>query len=83
MMHTLWNFRLLLVSPVNQEYSRSLPTTRLPGTDPHDSHLDYFRIADNSEVDPPLRTEGVVIMLWPITDHSSAARVPDNDHPPL
>ena len=44
---------------------------------------DSFRIADNSEVDPPLGTEGVVIMLWPITDHSSAARVPDNDHPAL
>src|SRR6266404_1221755 len=40
-------------------------------------------ITDNSEVDPPLRTEGVVIMLWPIIDHSFAARVPDNDHPAL
>jgi hypothetical protein len=36
---------------------------------------------DNSEVILLLRTEGVVIMLWSITDHSSAARVPDNDHP--
>jgi len=43
----------------------------------------YFRLVDDSEVDPPLRTEGVVIMFWPITDHSSAARVPDNDHPAL
>src|SRR6266852_750079 len=32
-------------------------------------------ITDNSEVDPPLRTEGVVIMLWPITYRSSATDV--------
>ena len=43
---------------------------------------DNFR-HDKSEVILPLRTEGVVIMLWPITDHSSAVRVPDNDHPAL
>ena len=42
-----------------------------------------LRVADNSEVIPPLRTEGVVIMLWSITDRSSAARVRDNDHPAL
>jgi hypothetical protein len=42
-----------------------------------------LRVADNSYVILPLRTEGVVIMTWPITDHSSAARVPDNDHPAL
>src|SRR6267378_4805835 len=35
----------------------------------------------NSEVDPPLRTEGVVIMLWTITYRSSATDVRDNDHP--
>ena len=56
----------------------SRPSHGLTATNP-----DYFVLADNSEVDPPLRTEGVVIMLWPITDHSSAARVPDNDHPAL
>jgi hypothetical protein len=39
--------------------------------------------ADNSEVDPALRTEGVVLMLWPITYRSSAAHVRDNDHPGL
>src|SRR6266478_1398842 len=38
-------------------------------------------ITDNSEVDPPLRTEGVVIMLWTITYRSSATDVRDNDHP--
>src|SRR5260370_40043024 len=37
--------------------------------------LYYFRIAYNSEVILPLMTEGVVIMLCPITDHSAAARV--------
>src|SRR5258707_13712870 len=36
---------------------------------------------NNSEVDPPLRTEGVVIMLWTITYRSSATDVRDNDHP--
>ena len=43
---------------------------------------DDLRIADNSEVDPPLRTEGVVIMLWPITYRSSATDVRDNDASP-
>src|SRR6266436_6527075 len=40
-----------------------------------------FVLADHSEVDPPLRTEGVVIMLWTITYRSSATDVRDNDHP--
>src|SRR6267378_1728145 len=62
---------------------RSLPTSRLPITNRGKPASDHFRFADNSEVILPLRTEGVVIMLWPITDHSSAARVPDNDHPAL
>ena len=41
-------------------------TGRIPPSRP-----DSFRFADNSQVDPPLRTEGVVIMLWPITYRSS------------
>src|SRR5260370_40575830 len=51
-------------------------TGRIPPSRP-----DSFRFADNSEVDPPLRTEGVVIMLWPITYRSSATDGRDNDHP--
>ena len=62
---------------------RSLPTSRLLRTNLLMTGLDNFRFADKSEVILPLRTEGVVIMLWPITDHSSAVRVPDNDHPAL
>ena len=29
-----------------------------------------------------VRIEGIVITLWPITDRSFAAGVPDTDHPP-
>jgi hypothetical protein len=31
----------------------------------------------------PHVSEGIVITLWSITDHSSAAPVPDNEHPAL
>jgi hypothetical protein len=32
---------------------------------------------------PPMRTEGIVITVWPITDRSFAADVPDTDHPSI
>ena len=43
----------------------------------------FFASTTNRKLILPLRTEGVVIMLWPITDRSSATDVPDNDHPAL
>jgi hypothetical protein len=49
---------------------RSFPRSRL-GTDPHDAHLDYFRIADDSPKTSPWLSTAPFLNCLPVLQHEN------------